>query len=101
MRRNVANSGMIGIATFILFLVAYLASPGRGAISCPIPAGSLGTCTPVNSTTGKTTFTCSEATGVSCSTPLSSFPYVLIPLGMVVSAALALGYLRIGSKKGR
>jgi hypothetical protein len=100
MKRNEANSARIGIATFIVFLAVYLVSP-HGAGICSIPPGSLGTCTAVSSTPGKTTLSCSEATGVSCSESIFSYPYVLLPLGIVAGAASALAYLLIGLRKGR
>jgi len=100
MKRNEANSAMIGIATFILFLAVYLVSP-KVEVSCPIAPGSLGTCTAVSSTVGKTAFSCSEATGASCSESIFSFPYALLPLGIIVGAASALAYLLIGLRKGR
>jgi hypothetical protein len=101
MKKNGANSAMLGISTFTLFLVVYLVSP-KVAVDCPgPPPDSRGTCAPVNSTIGKTTFTCSGAPTISCSASPFSFPSVLLPLGIVVSVATAMTYLLIGSKKGR
>jgi hypothetical protein len=97
---TLATSAKIGIAVSVLILAVYLVSP-KGVGLCSIPPGSLGTCSAVSSTVGNTTFTCSLAPTVSCSASLFSFPYVLLPLGIVVGAASAFAYLLIGLRKGR
>jgi hypothetical protein len=92
-----SNPARIGIAISILILAVYLVSP-KGVGLCPIPPGSLGTCTAVSSTVGKTSFSCSGGAGVSCSAPLLSYPYILLPFVIVVAAASFIAFLLSWSK---